>query len=55
VREINRLMRADLWPAIEAGKLSLPIYKTYRLAAVAEALSVMHANRHFGKIVINVS
>src|SRR4029077_15419139 len=23
MREINRLMRADLWPAIEAGKLSL--------------------------------
>ena len=55
VREINRLMRADLWPALEAGKLSLPIYKTYRLAAIAEALSVMHANRHFGKMVINVS
>ena len=55
VREINRLMRADLWPALEAGKLSLPIYKTYRLAAIAEALSVMRANRHFGKMVINVS
>jgi len=55
VREINRLMRADLWPALEAGKLSLPIYKTYRLAAIAEALSVMRANRHFGKVVINVS
>jgi len=35
VREINRAMRADLWPAIEAGKLSLPIYKAYRLAASA--------------------
>jgi len=55
VREINRLMRADLWPAIEAGKLSLPTYKTYRLAAIGEALSLMHANRHFGKIGINVS
>jgi NADPH:quinone reductase len=55
VREINRLMRADLWPAIEAGKLSLPIYKTYRLAAITEALSLMRANQHFGKIVINVS
>jgi NADPH2:quinone reductase len=32
VREINRLMRADLCPAIEAGKLSLPIHKTFRLA-----------------------
>ncbi len=36
VREINRLMRADLWPAIEAGKLSLPIHKTYPLADIAD-------------------
>jgi NADPH:quinone reductase len=55
VREINRLMRADLWPAIEAGTLSLPIYKAYPLAEIAEALSAMRANRHFGKIVIQVS
>ncbi len=55
VREIVRLMRADLWPAVETGKLSLPIYRTYPLDRVAEALSVMRANQHFGKIVINVS
>jgi NADPH2:quinone reductase len=55
VREINRLMRADLWPAIEAGKLSLPIFKTYPLADIADALGVMRANHHFGKIVIAVS
>jgi NADPH:quinone reductase len=55
VREINRLMRADLWPAIEAGKLSLPIYKTYKLADIAEALALMRDNRHFGKVVICVS
>jgi NADPH2:quinone reductase len=55
VREINRLLRADLWPAVEAGKLSLPIYKTYKLADIADALAVMRANQHFGKIVITVS
>jgi NADPH:quinone reductase-like Zn-dependent oxidoreductase len=55
VREINRLMRADLWPALEAGKLSLPIYRTFRLADIAEALALMRANRHFGKIVISVA
>src|SRR3954469_13162876 len=32
VREIVRLMRADLWPAVEAGKLSLPIERTFPLA-----------------------
>ena len=55
VREINRLMRADLWPAIEAGKLSLPIYKTFRLADIAEVLALMRGNRHFGKVVISVA
>src|SRR5580693_7366738 len=55
VREIVKAMRADLWPAVEAGKLTLPIYKTFKLADIVEALSVMTANQHFGKIVITVS
>jgi NADPH:quinone reductase len=55
VREINRLMRADLWPAIEAGKLSLPMHKTFRLADIAEALALMRAERHFGKVVISIA
>src|SRR5579863_5433297 len=55
VREIVKLTRADLWPAVESGKLTLPIYKTFKLADIVEALSVMNANQHFGKIVINVS
>jgi NADPH:quinone reductase len=52
VREINRRMRADLWGAVETGKLSLPIDKVFPLAEVAEALQHMKANRHFGKIVL---
>jgi NADPH:quinone reductase len=55
IREINRLMRADLWPAVEAGKLSLPIYKTYLLDDIADALAVMKANQHFGKIAISIA
>ncbi len=54
VAEINRLMHADLWPAIEAGKLSLPIHQTFRLDDVADALAMMRANQHFGKIVIAI-
>ena len=38
IGEINRLLRADLWPAVEAGKLSLPIYQTYPLDQIAEAV-----------------
>jgi NADPH2:quinone reductase len=55
VREIVRLMRADLWPALESGKLTLPIYRTFKLADIADAVAMMKANQHFGKIVINVS
>jgi NADPH2:quinone reductase len=54
VREIVKLMRADLWPAVEAGKLSLPIDKTFPLEKVAEALAMMKANQHFGKIVLTM-
>jgi NADPH2:quinone reductase len=52
VREIVRLMRADLWPAVESGQLSLRIDKTFPLEKIAEGLEMMRANRHFGKIVI---
>jgi len=55
VREIVKAMRADLWPAIEAGKLTLPIHKTFKLADITEALALMKANQHFGKVVIAVS
>jgi NADPH:quinone reductase-like Zn-dependent oxidoreductase len=54
VREIVKQMRADLWPAVEAGKLSLPIDKTFPLEKVAEALAMMKANQHFGKIVLTM-
>jgi NADPH:quinone reductase-like Zn-dependent oxidoreductase len=40
---------------VEAGTLTLPIYKTFKLADIVEALAVMTANQHFGKIVISVS
>jgi NADPH2:quinone reductase len=52
IREINRLMRADLWPAVESGTLHLPICKTLPLADIAPALEMMKANQHFGKIAI---
>jgi NADPH2:quinone reductase len=55
VREINRLMRADLWPAVESGKLTLPIDKTFKLNDIGDALAMMRANQHFGKIVIVVA
>ena len=44
----------DLWGAVEAGKLRLPIDKTFPLAEAAAALAHMRANAHFGKIVLVV-
>jgi NADPH2:quinone reductase len=52
VAEIVRRARADLWSALEAGKLALPLDRTYPLSEVNEALGRMKANRHFGKIVL---
>jgi NADPH:quinone reductase-like Zn-dependent oxidoreductase len=54
VREINRRMRADLWSDIEAGRLRLPIDRTFPLTQAAAALAHMKANAHFGKIVLVV-
>ena len=53
VREINRRMRADLWGAVEAGTLRLPIDRSFPLAEAAAALAYMRANAHFGKIVLS--
>ena len=47
-------MRADLWPAVEAGKIAVPIDRTFPLAEAAAAQAHMRANAHFGKIVLTV-
>ncbi len=52
VREINRVMRADLWPHVESGRLALPIDRTFPLDQAAAALAHMKANAHLGKIVL---
>jgi NADPH2:quinone reductase len=52
VREINRRMRADLWEAVTAGKLTLPIDRRFPLDEAPQAQAHMRANQHFGKIVL---
>jgi NADPH2:quinone reductase len=52
VAEIVRKARNDLWPALEAGRLALPLDRTYPLAEVNEALARMRANMHFGKLAL---
>jgi NADPH2:quinone reductase len=54
VRQIVRRMREDLWDAVSAGKISVPIDRTFPLEAAADAFDHMRANRHFGKIVLSL-
>ena len=54
VREINRLMRKELWGALEEGKLTLPVDKVFPLDEVAKAQAYMRDNNHFGKIVLRI-
>jgi NADPH2:quinone reductase len=52
VRVVVERMMADLWPAVVAGRLALPIAERYPLERIDEAFASMAANRHFGKIVV---
>ncbi len=54
VRDVVDRMRADLWPAVESGRLALPIAARYPLERIEEAFASMAANRHFGKIVVTL-
>jgi NADPH2:quinone reductase len=54
VREIGRRMHADLWDAVTAGKLTLPIDHRFPLDQAVEAHAHMRANKHFGKIVLTM-
>ena len=55
VREIARRAHADLWPALAAGKLRLPVDKVYSLDEAEAAHRRMRANEHFGKILLRVA
>jgi NADPH2:quinone reductase len=54
VAEIVRRMRADLWDAVAAGKLALPIDSSFPLDQAIAAHARMRANEHFGKIVLTM-
>jgi NADPH2:quinone reductase len=45
-------MRAELWEAVAAGELRVPIDSRYALDDVAGALARMRGNQHFGKILL---
>ena len=54
IHAIAVAVQADLWPALTAGRLTLPIDHRFELGQLHAACEVMLRNDHFGKIVINV-
>jgi NADPH2:quinone reductase len=52
VRDILVKMRADLWEDVKAGRIRVPIDKTYPLAEAKAGHEHMRANKHFGKILL---
>jgi NADPH2:quinone reductase len=52
LREVMRLMYEDLWGDVTAGRLTLPVDKTFTLDQALEAQAYMKANQHFGKIAL---
>ena len=47
-------MWTDLSDLVTKGKLSLPIDKIFELNDVADALSCMRDNQHFGKLILKL-
>ena len=54
VRDLSKAMQADLWNAVEAGDLNLPIDREFSLDDAKAAVDYMKSNQHFGKIILNV-
>jgi len=52
VREILIKMRSDLWDDVKAGRIRVPIDKTYPLSEARAGHEHMRANQHFGKILL---
>ncbi len=52
IRAIFDEVKKDIWPAVESGKLKLPIDKVFAFDDIAKAFERMEANKHLGKIVV---
>jgi NADPH2:quinone reductase len=54
IREIFNEAQSDLWPAVEARQLQLPIDKVFAFDDIGKAFERMEANQHLGKIVVRM-
>ena len=54
IRDVYSKMWTDLSDLVTKGNLSLPIDKIFELNDVADALSCMRDNQHFGKLILKL-
>lgn len=52
IGEIVAAVKADIWPFVERGQLSLPIDRVFSLGEAVEAHRWMADDQHFGKILL---
>jgi NADPH2:quinone reductase len=52
--QIARELRERVWPLLAAGTIRPVIYKTFPLAAAAEAHALMESSTHVGKIMLDL-
>jgi NADPH:quinone reductase len=52
IREIFDEVRKDIWGAVEARKLQLPVDRVFAFDDIGRAFEHMEANKHLGKIVV---
>jgi NADPH:quinone reductase-like Zn-dependent oxidoreductase len=52
IRDIFAEVRNDIWSAVEARRLQLPIDRVYAFDDIGQAFAHMEANKHLGKIVV---
>jgi NADPH:quinone reductase len=54
VSELVARMRGDLWPALQAGALELPVAVAYPLEQLGEAFAQLRRGGHLGKLVVSM-
>lgn len=55
IQTLIRLMVDDIWPDVVAGRVKVPIDRSFPLERAADAYAHMRANVHLGKIVLAIA
>jgi NADPH:quinone reductase-like Zn-dependent oxidoreductase len=49
---IAAALRREVWPLLEQGRVAPVVYRTFPLAAAADAHRLMQSSEHIGKILL---